>query len=234
MTRDPEPSFGSGWIGADTQFLQAANEAVSGFEGRDYPRFPYQNRIRATILPLDGVEGEPIAACDMLTRDLSRGGINLIHSEALESQQQLLIELNGLSRCVEVVWCRRLSHRCFSIGCKFVARRSGPTRSLSDPRHPYQAQIEATILPPAEAASQPPVQCTMSTRDLSRGGINLLHTNQLLPGQRIVIFLKALRRHVQAVVMWCQQLAHQCYAAGCRFIAGKRQTGDFRNKGEEV
>jgi hypothetical protein len=90
---------------------------------RRYPRFPFQAQIEATILPLDVNQAAPVR-CMMMTRDLSRGGINLIHSDQLFPGQRIEIALNGMQRCVEVMWCRRLANRCFSAGCRFVARKT--------------------------------------------------------------------------------------------------------------
>jgi len=93
-------------------------------DARRFPRFAYQTRIEATIHPLDARQAPQ--CCAMMTRDLSRGGINLIHSDQLFPGQRIDIVLNGLLRCVEVMWCRRLANRCYSAGCRFVARPVKP------------------------------------------------------------------------------------------------------------
>jgi hypothetical protein len=57
----------------------------------------------------------------LLTRDLSRGGMNLIHNEQVFPGQRIeLVLTDGSPRSVEVLWCRRIAHRCYSIGCRFI------------------------------------------------------------------------------------------------------------------
>ena len=71
--------------------------------------------------------------------------------------------------------------------------KAGPLPTAWDEarRHPrfyYRAQ-RAGDDPPLSAAPQPAVQCSVLTRDLSRGGLNVIHTEQLFPGQRIELLL---------------------------------------------
>jgi hypothetical protein len=57
----------------------------------------------------------------LLTRDLSRGGMNLVHTDQLYPGQRIdLVLLDGVLRTVEVCWCRRLANRCYSVGCRFT------------------------------------------------------------------------------------------------------------------
>lgn len=104
---------------------------------------------------------------------------------------------------------------------KFFSKR-GPVPSVYDdarrfPRFYYRSEVPATIYPLAEVEQASPIVCTLLTRDLSRGGINVLHTSQLFPGQRIDLTLAdGVRRSVE--VVWCRRLATRCWSVGCRFI----------------
>jgi hypothetical protein len=99
--------------------------------------------------------------------------------------------------------------------------KSGPVPATVDdsrrfPRFYYRAYVPATIYPikPGEAEPQ---QCTILTRDLSRGGISFLHIGQLFPGQRLDVVLNdGVKRAVE--VQWCRRLRDRCYLGGCRFI----------------
>ena len=85
------------------------------------------------------------------------------------------------------------------------------------PRFEVRAEIEATIYPRFASSDQEPELCSVMMRDLSRGGMNVLHVEQLYPGQRIEVLLhNGTRRAVE--VMWCRRLAHRCYTIGCRFV----------------
>jgi hypothetical protein len=106
-------------IETDTEFQAPPAEAAKKWdELRRFPRYPVQATIDATIYPLDS--SWPPVRCEMMTRDLSRGGINLLHSEQLYPGQKIDIVVDSSSRRVEVVWCRRITNRCFSAGCRFV------------------------------------------------------------------------------------------------------------------
>jgi hypothetical protein len=88
-------------------------------EARRFPRFYYRARVRATVLPMR--PGDKPVRSVVLTRDLSRGGVNLVHGTELSPGQHLEMVLNdGVKRTLLVQWCRRLGSRCFSVGCRFV------------------------------------------------------------------------------------------------------------------
>jgi len=99
--------------------------------------------------------------------------------------------------------------------------KAGPLPTAWDdsrrfPRFYYRAQVQATIHP-FRGAPQPPVQCSVLTRDLSRGGLNIMHSDQLFPGQRIeLVLLDGVRRLVE--VCWCRRLGKGSYSVGCRFL----------------
>ncbi len=85
------------------------------------------------------------------------------------------------------------------------------------PRFHFRACIDALVLPPAGNPAQEPVHCQVLTRDISRGGMNILHKSQLFPGQCLdVVLHDGQRRRLE--IMWCRRLGAGCYTAGCRFV----------------
>jgi hypothetical protein len=106
---------------ADLEFFNKSGPLPTAFdEDRRYPRFYYRARVQAAIYP-PGSPHQPPVECSLLTRDLSRGGMNLIHNEQVFPGQRIeLVLTDGSARSVEVMWCRRIAHRCYSIGCRFI------------------------------------------------------------------------------------------------------------------
>jgi hypothetical protein len=99
-------------------------------DARRFPRFYCRGRIQATIYPLEGSPAQPPERCTLLTRDLSRGGMNVLHVEELTPGQKIDVILsNGSPRTIEVMWCRRMAVRCYSVGCRFVK----PTEKPGEP-----------------------------------------------------------------------------------------------------
>ena len=89
------------------------------------------------------------------------------------------------------------------------------------PRLNFRTCIDAVVyLPPGEASSSGPdegSQCQVLTRDISRGGMSILHKQQLFPGQKIDVVLNdGQQRRLE--VIWCRRLGVGCYSAGCRFV----------------
>jgi hypothetical protein len=109
-TVDPQSEF----------FTKSGPLPTAWEEVRRFPRFYYRARVQAVIHPMPGGQrGEAVKRC-LLARDISRGGINLLHSEQLFPGQRIDITLNeATSHSVEVLWCRRLANRCYAIGCRF-------------------------------------------------------------------------------------------------------------------
>ena len=85
------------------------------------------------------------------------------------------------------------------------------------PRHNFRTCIKTVVHPPAGEPGAEAFACQMMTRDISRGGMNVLHKQQLFPGQMIDVTLNdGQERRLE--VMWCKRLGVGCYAAGCRFV----------------
>jgi PilZ domain-containing protein len=85
---------------------------------RGFPRYYYRTWANAIIHPIG--KGEPLR-CSVITRDLSRNGISLLHSTQLFTGQRIELDLNEKApRAIEVVRCRRIGDACYVIGCRFV------------------------------------------------------------------------------------------------------------------
>jgi PilZ domain-containing protein len=85
---------------------------------RRFPRFYFRSCAEATIHPLG--KGEP-SRVFVLTRDLSRNGLSILHSRQLFPGQRLDLVLNGEQpRPVEVVRCKRVTDGSYVIGCRLL------------------------------------------------------------------------------------------------------------------
>ena len=101
--------------------LPIETPADEGHEERRFPRFSFRSCLHATVYPAPGNPSAEPRHCQVLTRDLSRGGMSLLHKEQLFPQQIIDVVLqDGLVRRLEVMWCRRLGAGCFSAGCRFI------------------------------------------------------------------------------------------------------------------
>jgi hypothetical protein len=90
-------------------------------DGRRFPRFHYRSRAEALIYPLSSDKPPSSATCEILTRDLSRSGLSLVHTAQLFPGQKLEVSLaDGSSRRLEVVWCRRWNDGLYLVGCRFT------------------------------------------------------------------------------------------------------------------
>jgi hypothetical protein len=109
-------------IESDRDFFAKAGPLPTDWDdARRFPRFYFRGRVSAKILPLTNAPQPEATECTMLSRDLSRGGINLLHTAQLFPGQRIEVVLtDGSPRLVEVSWCRRIASRCFTLGCRFV------------------------------------------------------------------------------------------------------------------
>ncbi len=91
------------------QFFNKTGPLPVSFEDvRRHPRFYFRTVAEATIHPL-GKKGAP-AECFLLTRDLSRSGISLLHNVQLFPGQKLEITLNGQRHGTkDRAWLKRVS-----------------------------------------------------------------------------------------------------------------------------
>ena len=97
---------------------------------RRYPRYYFRGVAEAFIFKLCATE--PPDHCFVLTRDLSRGGVSLLHMDPLFPGQRIDLILNGKpAMAVEVVRCRRLRDGRYLVGCRFKKGEAEPQRTES-------------------------------------------------------------------------------------------------------
>jgi hypothetical protein len=104
--------------------------------------------------------------------------------------------------------------------------RSGrPGKERAFPRYEFQAMATATIHPPPWDSRKQPLKCFVMTRDLSRGGISILHPDRISKGQRIDLCL-ANGNELKLEVQWIRQEPDGNFLMGCRFVqAGQAASG---------
>jgi hypothetical protein len=88
--------------------------------------------------------------------------------------------------------------------------------SRAHDRLKFEGTALATIYPREGQSRHQPVECIVSTRDLSRTGIGIMHVEQLYPRQMIV--LNAVGKVLVGEVRWCRRVSSNFYVAGCRLV----------------
>ena len=58
---------------------------------------------------------------EVVTSDLSRGGVSILNRTQLFPGQQLLLLLNDKNQLAEVRWCCRVWDGLFAAGCRFLS-----------------------------------------------------------------------------------------------------------------
>ena len=100
-----------------TNSLNSTNKDASN---REFPRVPFHGRAKAVIFPpLSSTQSEPLES-EVLTTDISRGGLSLLHQSELFPGQQVLLQLSQENRTVEVCWCCQIWPDLYIAGCRFV------------------------------------------------------------------------------------------------------------------
>jgi len=91
-----------------------------GEDLRKFERKPCPGTLKATIYPPPfRSEAEPVH-CDVITRDLSCGGVGIAHTEQLYPRQ--IVVLHAVSKVLigEVRWCQKIDERSFIAGCQLI------------------------------------------------------------------------------------------------------------------
>src|SRR5687767_12786671 len=84
-------------------------------DARRHPRFYFRSCADATFHPL--APGQEPMKCVVVTSDLSRSGMSILHdSQVFPGQKIDLVLGNGSEKCVEVARCRRQKDGTFLIG----------------------------------------------------------------------------------------------------------------------
>lgn len=86
-------------------------------------------------------------------------------------------------------------------------------------RHRYRTKCILETGPSLPAIARSVGYFAVYTRDLSRGGISLLHIEQLFPGERGYLWLPTQRMPV--VVRHCRRLNSRCYLIGAESVCAE-------------
>ena len=106
------------------QTLQAPDSTLSVHERRTYPRIPMQKCL--AVIPYR--EGEAGDVMEVWMRDISQGGIGLVHNQPMQRGDEFLVHLpdqdqDAKLRC-RVTYCAPLmgkaSQGLYGIGARFV------------------------------------------------------------------------------------------------------------------
>lgn len=90
-------------------------------EKREFQRIPFRGRAKAVVFPAgDDVGTATIEDSEVVTSDLSRGGVSILHRTKLVPGQQLMLMLNESMQLAEVRWCCRVWDGLYAAGCSFV------------------------------------------------------------------------------------------------------------------
>ena len=85
------------------------------------------------------------------------------------------------------------------------------------PRFIYRNEVSANICPLPVAERNLTQNQTILTCDLSRGGFNFQHSEQLFPGEQVELLLSD-GSSFRGEVLWCRRIGEGEYSHGCRFI----------------
>jgi PilZ domain-containing protein len=97
-------------------------------EQRAFPRFPFRGRAKAIVFPPPtGPANATTHDSEVITNDLSRGGVSILHRGELVRGQQLMLMLHDTTQLVEVRWSCRVWDGLFAAGCQFLNSPQGAT-----------------------------------------------------------------------------------------------------------
>ena len=94
---------------------------VRTLEQREHQRFYFQALAAAKIYPTIGQKTGMPQNCYVLARDISKGGVSVLHPVPLSEGQIIDLQFaDGRSCCAEVRWCKQVESQCHMVGCKFI------------------------------------------------------------------------------------------------------------------
>ena len=86
---------------------------------REFHRYAFRGRANAVVFPKDRDKGVA-EEWEVVTTDLSRGGVSIMHRKPLAPGQQLMLVLNNAKRFVEVCWTCQVWQGLYAAGCRFL------------------------------------------------------------------------------------------------------------------
>jgi len=120
-TQEPGVFTPSATASASTKFSEQDELNKLFEEKREFPRVPFRGRAKAVVFPSgDNVGTDTIEDSEVITSDLSRGGVSILHRTQLVPGQQLMLMLNESMQLAEVRWCCRVWDGLFAAGCRFM------------------------------------------------------------------------------------------------------------------
>ena len=107
-------------IESDADFVESARCGPGQTDNRTQPRYSFRGRAQAVVFsPPGGPDADP-KEYEVITTDVSRAGLSLLHRAQLYPGQNVLLLLSGSKRLIEVCWCCRVWPGLYSAGCKFI------------------------------------------------------------------------------------------------------------------
>lgn len=92
----------------------------NGASQRESVRTPFHGRAAAVIFPPPSTpQAEPIET-EVVTTDISRGGLSILHRHELHPGQLVLLQLSQGSCTIEVCWCCQVWSGLYIAGCQFA------------------------------------------------------------------------------------------------------------------
>jgi hypothetical protein len=120
MTAGSAAHPGPDFIESDLEFqAEPGLPAPPQEDARRFEREAYQNAVEAAIFPPHASTTNMPDRCRVLTSDVSRGGVCILHTRPLYPEQRVDLTLNGAERALRVCWCTKIGDRCYVAGCKF-------------------------------------------------------------------------------------------------------------------
>jgi len=106
---------------ADEFFAKSGPLPPAFDDDRRYPRFYFRTCAEATIYPLGSKKDASPESFFVVTCDLSRAGVSILHTAQLFPGQRLGLVLNGQPpRPLKVIWCRKCDDGRYLVGCRFI------------------------------------------------------------------------------------------------------------------
>src|SRR5262245_55546478 len=106
-----------------TPAVQAAEPLPCAYEEkRAFARFPFHGRAKAVIFPSpESPPGTTLCDSEVVTSDMSRGGVSILNRTQLQPGQQMMLLLNEKAQLAEVRWCRKVWEGLYAAGCRFLS-----------------------------------------------------------------------------------------------------------------
>ncbi len=160
-------------------------------------------------------------------RDVSRGGMGLLHAQPLEVDSSITVGLPRGSRHLQLAstlkWCSEVGEGLYYSGCSFDGLSAGTSLALVSAvvREELNRRVQQRypFFRPATlcfgTGEEQPVYC----RDISRGGMGLMFRQPVRPG-RVVIHVEAAKDTNVAIsldIRWCVPAIENWYLGGSKF-----------------